>query len=71
MSLEPAPFCGDFETRLLHEKAAAGYRLTYCEVGFLLGISAARVQQIERKALAKLRRALERAGCSADDLPQD
>jgi DNA-directed RNA polymerase specialized sigma24 family protein len=43
--------------------------LSQTEIAKRLGISHTRVQQIERRALEKLRRALERRGIEREDLP--
>jgi len=45
-----------------------GKRFTYEEIAAELGISAARVRQIEQAALKKLRRALAQIGVQADDV---
>ena len=42
--------------------------MTHAEVSAILGVSAGRVRQIERRALQKLRVALARQGITADDV---
>jgi len=42
--------------------------MSYEEIGRIMGLSTSRVQQIERQALAKLRRALEKQDITAEDL---
>lgn len=66
--VESGPELGELEARRLWAKTSLGRGLTLAEVGFLLGVSETRVQQIERRALGKLRAGLVRAGFSADDV---
>lgn len=42
--------------------------LTYEEIGALLGVTPGTVQRIERRALAKCRRALAKQGVTTEDL---
>lgn len=44
----------------------AGCAMTLDEIGLVLGISKERVRQLERAALRKCRRALERRGITAE-----
>lgn len=50
----------DEEKRILCEKWNSRQRMTHAEIGHVLGVSHTRVQQIEIKAMAKIRAALER-----------
>jgi hypothetical protein len=46
------------------------HRFTYLEVAMLMRVSPARVRQIEQRALAKLRRGLEKRGVTADEVKE-
>ena len=46
----------------------AMFEVTHAQVGEALGISRQAAQQLERKALHKLQRGLERRGYPADDI---
>ena len=51
----------DDEKRVLCEKWNSRQRMTHAEIGHVLGLSHTRVQQIERRAMKKIRRVLEKS----------
>lgn len=51
----------DDEKRVLCEKWNSRQRMTHAEIGHVLGVSHSRVQQIEKRAMKKIRRVLEKS----------
>lgn len=51
----------DDEKRVLCEKWNSRQRMSHAEIGHVLGVSHSRVQQIEKRAMKKIRRVLEKS----------